>query len=519
MRAELTKLSVKRKFIVLLTLVLWFSNKIPAFASGTHSLQTKSEFSFFPYECCLLLDITGIDFEKERSCHIMNAKVSQVLLGKFQQGQSIKLCFTSSINQLFHAEKLDELVGKKEVLAFNLLDHGNDKNIFLIEHEFLPLKSQPISQQNIMELRRKIPKPYFPYRSCLIVTLVGLQNKPNETILKMRIQKVLSKDQKFPIEDGSVVSKKIMTEVCPRMQHYDFRLGEEIFARIDTTALSSSSLSKLNRNSVGKTFVLCWNPNLESASKPVKSFSTTESLSLIPRENLKANDLSQFEAKAREKSTHLSALSKQLENYIEKRWTLNRVHEFMRHPELREVAPIRHIDLSREAVLGGQIYSEHENEIGKLIWYTSLKGGMPINDYLISSTDRKGHKWLLEAKKFEIEQLTDQDFEKDLLFLIVHRCYQAYVQVRWNEPFELRLSLPIKITKIVKNENNKNKTFFCELGKGKMLSADVDSEYRLNNILIDGKKDADWDEAYNKRVENMDTLWDGWVKTKNSKGN
>lgn len=495
----------KKIFLSILSIIL-LQISIPKVVANEEELNVSkvyTKFPFFPYDSCLLLHFNRVVHKKTEHVVSAEAQILKVFSGKFQKGKNVNIIFNSPIQLLFNVEDVHDLMGKKRVIAFNILKENRITNTISVNHECVLSNYFPNSISNPKSFEKQIPKACFPFTSCIIGVVKSIKSEQDDTKISLRVMKSFATNFILPTKRLNGILNGVSKNNFPPF--YTFKMGEKITLQIDTNQ------NNLNEKSIGKEYLICCNPKQYSSLNNLREFTTIGSFRIRRLAELDKNKLLELTSSARARNIELGELRANLENYVRQRWTFERIKEFLDHPELRDIAPFHGVELSEEILLGGQLYQYELGVQNDLVWYSSLKNGLPTDKYLVVLVDSKGHRWVFESRYFDLNNSYDNYYE-DLLYLSLLRSFQAYLQVRWDKPHQrIDISCPKNLIEVKKNDKNQVVNLICELEDGSKLSADVNSKCGLSNILVDGKNDKNWNEAYEKRVENMDSLWKKWA--------
>ena len=516
-RFEITNIqeTTSKTQVVLLMLSFICFVSMTIFPIQSRSSEKLEPCFFFPYESCALFKIIGIQRSNAIDSPTIVAKAETVLRGNLKSDQKIRLILESNPKDLFGLSAGTGLLGSRQLMAFHQASTKED-TILSTFNEYVPIKNSQFLDREVIRLQDNLKKTPYPYRSCLVVTGEKLRSNHERKSywhskdLLLRVDSVVVEDQKYAAEGvKNVENQNKYKELA--IDHYEFKPKDLINVEVQWFQLSENP-PRLPKNILsGQKYILLWNPCQHPTSQIPNTF-LDASIELSP---FQPQEIQRIKALARKNPEKLDSLRRQLESHIKRRWTVQRIREYLNRPELRECPPFRDVEPSNGPVLGGQLYSKQESELGKVIWYTWLQDMQPVGQFQVDVTNKTGDVWKLELDFFGLQEYSDDQFVQDLLALTLRRSLQAFwmiqnyklaqepksvVQVDIPEPAFARLQL-------LRDSNKRIKSARFTLTNGKILTADVDADLRLSNILVDGRVCEPWTEAYDNRVQNMNEIW------------
>lgn len=442
----------------------------------------------------------------------MTVKTEAVLRGKLKCNQLIRLTLDSKPAALFGLST-KRLVGSRQLMAFRQGPQQGRTSLSTFD-EYAPFRNSQFFDKEVASLQENLKRTPYPYRSCLVVTIEKLRAKDEKQSywrskeLLLRVDSVVVTDQRYKAEGvkGFENTNAYKDQV---VEHFAFQPKDLITIEVQWLPLSDGPPT-LPKIVSGQKYILQWNPYRPPTSQMPNTF-LDSSIELFPFQPQKIERIKTLASKNPEK---IDSLRRQLESHITKRWTTQRIREYLSRPELRDCPPLANIERLNGPVLGGQLYKNLEGELGKVVWYTWLRDMQPEGEFQVDVTNKAGDVWKLERGYFGLQDYSDDEFNKDLIGLILQRSFQAFLTVRnykHSEDFAIApVDLPEPTTErpeLIRGANNKIRSLRLRLANGKVLTADINPDLLLSNILVDGKVCLAWCEAYEKRVENMNEIW------------
>ena len=482
------------------------------FSVQSLSTENAEPCFFFPYDTCAVFRIKDTGNSKSKT-PTMTVKTEAVLKGSLKCNQIIHLALDSKPTALFGAPS-KQLVGSRQLLAFHQGPQKN-KTILSTSNDYAPFKNPNFFDEDVARLEKNLKRTPYPYRSCLVVTLKEVHAKHEKQSMWrskeffFQIDSIVVADQKYR-EEGVKGFENAPAYKDQALEHFVFKPKDQIAIKVKWFPLSVPP-PRLPGLISGRKYILQWNPTRSPGSQKPNTFSDS-SFELCQYKPQKIEGIKEF---ARNNPQMIESLRRQLESHIEKRWTAQRIREYLKRPDLRECPQLTTIEPLNGPVLGGQLYKDLEPELGKVVWYTWLQDMQPVGEFQIGVTNKAGDVWRLETGYLELQDYSDDDFKRDLISLTLQRSYQAFWTIQnYKLSYQHEAIAPVDFPaptterlELIRDARNKIRSLRQQLANGKVLTADIDSDLHLSNILVDGKVCSAWCKAYKNRVEYMNEIW------------
>lgn len=208
----------------------------------------------------------------------------------------------------------------------------------------------------------------------------------------------------------------------------------------------------------------------------------------------------------------IKQLKIQIEEYLHSQWTKERVRRFCLPTTIHLSGHIGNPQTKKE--IKGQLYPESVKELGLVEWTAYLNEN---DELLVLKLDvRKPGKhqyWFLsaigeETKSLSLpkENLNEDEFDKNLVHRILMNAREAYFYAhffRKKIPSDYRKIGVSKIVEVMHDKAGHATGFKALLFNGQVLSANLDSDMNLKNILVDGEPNNYWTAIINELSENI----------------
>lgn len=209
----------------------------------------------------------------------------------------------------------------------------------------------------------------------------------------------------------------------------------------------------------------------------------------------------------------ISELKMQIEEYLSSQWTKERIRRFCLPTTIFLAG--QNLVPPTEKKIKGQLYPESVDELGLIEWTAYLDENDEIRNLVLDVRKSGKHQyWLLSSlgrrigKSFSFpkEIFNEGDFDKELVHRILANAREAYIYAhffRKKTPSDFR---GLGVSKIVKVEHDKAghvTGFNVLLFNGRVLSADLDTDMKIENILVDGELNRYWTAIINEQSENI----------------
>lgn len=474
---------------------------------------TKEAMFVFPYNGVVILTIKSVYTKyNEPKPKYISAVINETLRGEFNKNATVKFWTYSDLLKIFNFKDLAELKDKQYLLAFNYVN-GTD-NSFGIEDEFMPF-GKDYKKANMDIFRKNLKKIPFAYRSCLIVEIKKARQyrelNYSNFDLNLLVKDIILRDQVYPTDKAYSDAMKNLDRDFKSF-HLQCKTGQTL--RVHFSCKTQTDV--LGNNPPRGTFVLFWNPDRTGDNK--YDALSGDRFKMIPLRKINPRELANIRNSPAATETKLKSLNDQIEAYLKERWTVERIHAYTSHPENRDAIPFIHSKNNlkiRQLRTGGQLYPEHEQEIGKIIWETSIKNNDQFGHYNIVAVSDKEHVFAIAADEaFELRTLSREEFEKQLLediLLFSYRGYwgiarEEYNRIRNYKTLELDGLEPTGEATIQRDKDGKPVSFEIKMGKS-VLTADTDENFDIKNVKINGKEHPGWKELLENRVHYSDKMW------------
>lgn len=198
------------------------------------------------------------------------------------------------------------------------------------------------------------------------------------------------------------------------------------------------------------------------------------------------------------------------ENYLEQRWSANRINDFCRPETQRNWLVPFNSTKSGASFWKGELHkSEHDELKGKKVyWSASLNYGIPVS-YSVYVTAPESAGWNVELAEpsLYLEEWTSDDFLK---YRISESIRQALFS-DWSVNMEKDLKTTERLNlfsnrsedSLLRDEKSKVVAYRCRLSDGNDLTAILTQKQDVAKIMIDNIEEPAWSEMYRKRAQNL----------------
>lgn len=186
------------------------------------------------------------------------------------------------------------------------------------------------------------------------------------------------------------------------------------------------------------------------------------------------------------------------ENYVQTRWTTERIRDFCRF-ETRLPRCLRspNLGFGGHRRIEGVAVPQPAPEIGSLYWWAGVVNGLP-SSYVITVTKDDAF-WMLEAGKPSYSSSGDNEFVmrriSDSLFNSIMFFELANVdRLNYKKWKSRRKALP-EMERLIRGENGRIIAYECELNGGSTVRASIDNSSSIGVVYVDGVPDRVWNQA------------------------
>lgn len=531
----------KSQKLLLLVFIAVFTCNTPTFATTSFFTDldkpTKEAYFFFPYNKVAILTIKSASKEKENENYVFNltAIVNENLRGNFKKNKPVKFSTYSDLSKIFDVKNVAELKGTQQLLAFNC--HTEESLVFKgrefpihIEDVFVPFGNK-YKESNLNIFRANLKKILPPFRSCLIVDIKkAKQYKEYDSThfdLDLLVKDVVLEDKIYPAAKPYFEHRKKVSD-----GHGNYSLPFNLEARQGQTLKVHFANKKRKDILYTKppygTYVLRWNPEKDWGNKyqaVCQERDGSDIFQIIPLAQFDQKELIKIKKSPTVIAAQMESLRKQIEAYLKERWTLDRIKAYTSHPENRDAIPFIHTKNSismRGCRIGGLLYPEHEKEIGKIEWRTSIKNNDLYGQYSIFAySDKNCVIAITSDQAFDKHIPSKEEFEKQLLGdILVFSCrgYWGVLREEYNKTpdksrFEWCHEAPTGEIDIKRDSDGKPTSFSCKMKsfsippKDLILTADTNENFDITNVKINGEVNLGWKELLENRVHYSDKMW------------
>lgn len=489
--------------LVLLLVFIELGDLSPAYC------QDSSDFEFFPYESCLVLEVEKI--EQTGKVPVISATVRDVLRGKHFVRNPISFCIQdreereggSAMGAAFR-------VGKTIVMAFNSNPPNRFRKHLEVYNQTFPLGMEAYKKEDTDKLRNRLARINFPFRACVDATII--KNKfvkkgckachPGRIDLEVKINEVYLADSQTEAEKQGVPDEKTV----PKTFHTNLQAGQII-----RTFFYEDNPRQLKK---GQRFIWSFNPVYHDEKDPEKIFLGLNGGILEPLESLSESS-AQKDLKELNKqiSQYLESTHKHMQEFVEKRWTKEQIELYTSKPELRYIPRTPGLVVTEGTILSGQLYKDAQDKLGKVLWFSGLIEGKPCGEYQLQVHKEGRNFWILESGYFNADStaITEDQFYKKYFKDMLTKCGITYMRV--NNSGENKKMMPGGTGIILERDSdNRIGGIRCALQNGEELTAKVDANLELSEFQIDSNESGIWGEAYRNRQQNMQKVWDETLK-------
>ena len=335
----------------------------------------------------------------------------------------------------------------------------------------------------------------FPYSNCGIYQIES-ESKSQFNWWELPVMKGMAKLEHY-----------LRSDYQPRIKNVD--LGYTVPAR------NSNLMPQVNAEALqGKSVVFCFGPGWTPQTPfPFQCFTTSDLTKF--QNQLKADDLVQHNVQV------------EMQNYLEKKWTIPRIKDFCRADTRRAVARdaalrIDNIHNASEHEVAGKLHAAQQNEIGEIIWICStekvLDGPLRPSFYCVY-VKKSQDTWILEMNTPRMFPWEENDFLKHRLRTTLLLCLDAERFLKLPQhPWYVSKEADIEDDTIHRSlamaslydeqllRSDGAVTYTCKLSDGNVLSVALDKDQSIETIQINHKPDCLWNEAYSNLQKNLATI-------------
>lgn len=199
-------------------------------------------------------------------------------------------------------------------------------------------------------------------------------------------------------------------------------------------------------------------------------------------------------------------------SYLCSQWTKERIQRFClpttRHLTGQNLVP------PTERKLKGQLYPESEHELGRVEWtaYFDQNADEPFVVSLDVSRPGKHQYWLLSILEYPARELfMGESFDKYLVRRLLMNAEEAYSYQHFfgrSAPSDYVGLGVSKIVEVIHDRTGRNTGFTALLQNGAVLTANLDTNMSMSNILVDGLPNKYWTAINDELVENIEHIYD-----------
>lgn len=337
----------------------------------------------------------------------------------------------------------------------------------------------------------KLYKGFFPYQSCLLVTINQVLKKPDKILqVKATIEDVYRGNDKkgsplsVAINDNDIAptSFAFLSALKNTKQIVAFNFTPKSYALIDEPRkMSGTSICNL------------WLPYASSG--------------------FQSKDIAQLKSIIKESPTEPTQAKAAFQRFLETKWTTDRINEFCSPETQRNWLLAFDHPANRNTDWFGTLHAGKAKALSgkKINWSASVSNDVPILYSInVDSPDTNISGWDLGLTDPCLEEWTAENF---LLFRLCKSINQAAF-ADWSLNHESHPSATdywgLFTTRsnetLVKDKNGKVTRYQCDLENGKRLFAILTTNQRktIDKILINGKLDPGWNDMYKKAMINLE---------------
>lgn len=335
----------------------------------------------------------------------------------------------------------------------------------------------------------KLYKGFFPYQSCLLVTINQVVKKPNKVLLvTATVEDVYRGNYKkgyplsFAMNDYGA-TPALFTFLSP------LKSTKQIIA-FDPTPRSNGSFEDLRRVSANPICNL-WVP--------------------YAHRGFQSKDITLLKSLIKDSPTKPAQAKAAFQRLLETKWTTARINDFCRPETQRNwLSPLDNPAVMKPYWVGTLHASKVTELSGKKVnWSARVSNNAPVLYTInIASPDPNIAGWDLGLDDMFLEEWTAEDFLKFRVRKSIHQASFAH----WILNHEIHPAdakywslFSGRDETLVKDKNGKVTSYQCRLENGKTLTAilTTDKLQSIDKILIKGKFDPGWNNMYKNNLSNL----------------
>lgn len=463
--------------------------------------QEPSEFEFFPWESCLLLNIEKM--EQSGKDQIFYATIEDVLRGNFSKRNPISVYVSRGDSRAGSPANARFEVGKTVLVAFNSLPANRFRKHLKIYNEYFPLSEKDQNQVEIEKLKGRLANSNFPFRAVVDVTIT--KNKfvkkgceachPGRIDIEAVVNQVYLPDRLSKAEASNALNEKTV----PKTFHANLQKGQKL------EAFFYEDFARPIKK--GERYIWKFNPVYHDQKDPARIFLGLNGGTFSIAKDLTENQTKELNLLSERFEQYLDAVHARMQKAIEKTWTKDQVQIYTLMSELRYIPRTQGVVVTEGNVMSGQLFGSEEAKLGKVLWFSGLQDGKPSGEYQLQVHKQGSEFWVLDSGYFSnISQMSQNRFWQKYFKDLLTKCGITYVRVN-----NLKDSKELSLTNdeiVLELDSEKNiNAISCRLQNEKTLTAKVDANLNLSQFEIDGAYSSVWQNAYDERVENMNKVW------------
>ncbi len=349
-------------------------------------------------------------------------------------------------------------------------------------------EEQSTSEVSTVHQTLKLYKGFFPYQSCLLVTINQVLKKPNKVLL---------------------LNATVEDVYCG-----NFKKGSSLSIAMKDYGIPPKSLAFLSALKNTKQIIAFdLTPKWMGSSEDLRRVSANPICSLwIPyaHRGYQSNDIAQIKALIKDSPTEPSQARAAFQRLLETKWTTVRINDFCRPETQRNwLSPV---DGTAIVDWIGTLHNGKTTELSgkKVNWRAEVSNNVPLLYTInIQSPDSNIAGWDLRLGEPSLEEWTDENF-------LIHRVGKSIEQAAFacwclnqkNHPAAtnyMSLFSGKSNECLVKDQSGKVTCYQCHLSNGKTLTAILtnDKLQSIDKLLINGKIDPGWNDMYKLSLANL----------------
>jgi hypothetical protein len=335
----------------------------------------------------------------------------------------------------------------------------------------------------------KLYKGFFPYQSCLLVTINQVVKKPNKVLLKATVEDVYRGNYKkgYPLSFAM----------------NDYGATPALFAFL--SALKSTKQ------------IIAFDP----AKKNNGSFEDLRRVSANPICNLwvpyahrgyQSKDITLLKSLIKDSPTEPAQAKAAFQRLLETKWTTNRINDFCRPETQRNwLSPLDNPAVMKPYWVGTLHASKVAELSGKKVnWSAQVSNNAPVLYTInVTSPDPNIAGWDLGLDDIFLEEWTAEDFLKFRVRKSIHQA--AFADWCLNHEKHPAATNYMSLfsgksnESLRKDKSGKVTSYQSHLDNGTTLTAILrtDKQRSIEKLLINGKLDPGWNDMYNKALFNL----------------